>query len=238
MQSVTLSRGDTEESHSHKGQSSSPSAGKHSWHTACFLSEAPQRLKPVAVICSLSYSCCQETNPRCCCCFLFFFFLFFHQRSQLWRSEVWRILPRWRTRQRRRRRRSVSLIKWFSTVQQFFEKIVKCLGPLDQSDKCYPHGETLPFEWILYWESRTSLKARFCFYLFDVFTPNVWFPLLLSSPWMSLSRHSTLIVPPCVTTAVQKTVEGCKNLQAPVILFCWHTVNVFNSAPVLFFFFF
>lgn len=31
--------------------------------------------------------------------------------------------------------RWVSLIKWFSTVQQFFEKIVKCLGPLDQSDK-------------------------------------------------------------------------------------------------------
>ena len=30
----------------------------------------------------------------------------------------------------------VSLIKWFSTVQQFLEKIVKCLGPLDQSGKC------------------------------------------------------------------------------------------------------
>lgn len=35
----------------------------------------------------------------------------------------------------------VSLMKWFSTVQQFFEKIVKCLGPLDQSDKCCQLGD-------------------------------------------------------------------------------------------------
>lgn len=35
----------------------------------------------------------------------------------------------------------VSLIKWFSTVQQFTEKIVKCLGPLDQSDKCCRLGD-------------------------------------------------------------------------------------------------
>lgn len=34
------------------------------------------------------------------------------------------------------RRSTVTLIKWFSTVQQFFEKIVKCLGPLEQSDTC------------------------------------------------------------------------------------------------------
>lgn len=32
-------------------------------------------------------------------------------------------------------------MKWFSTVQQFFEKIVKCLGPLDQSDKCCQLGD-------------------------------------------------------------------------------------------------
>lgn len=37
--------------------------------------------------------------------------------------------------------RWVSLIKWFSTVQQFFEKIVKCLGPLDQSDKYSQLGD-------------------------------------------------------------------------------------------------
>lgn len=43
----------------------------------------------------------------------------------------------------------VSLIKWFSTVQQFFEKIVKCLGPLDQSDKCCRLGKILPLNgWI------------------------------------------------------------------------------------------
>lgn len=42
--------------------------------------------------------------------------------------------------------RWVSLIKWFSTVQQFFEKIVKCLGPLDQSDKYSQLGEHTAFE--------------------------------------------------------------------------------------------
>lgn len=92
------------------------------------------------------------------------------------------------------------------------------------------------FEWILYWERRTPLKAWLSFY--DDLTPSVWFPLLLCVPWMSLSCHSTLIVPPCVTTAVQKTMESCKNHQAPVISFCWHTVKVFNSSPVLFFVFF
>lgn len=40
-----------------------------------------------------------------------------------------------------RRESVVSLMKWFSTVQQFFEKIVKCLGPLDQSDKCCQLGD-------------------------------------------------------------------------------------------------
>lgn len=28
----------------------------------------------------------------------------------------------------------VSLVQWFLTVQQFYLKIVKCLGPLDQGD--------------------------------------------------------------------------------------------------------
>lgn len=28
----------------------------------------------------------------------------------------------------------VCLVQWFLTVQQFYPKIVKCLGPLDQAD--------------------------------------------------------------------------------------------------------
>ena len=35
----------------------------------------------------------------------------------------------------------VSPVEWFLTVQQFFAKIVKCLGPLDQADK-YFQGNT------------------------------------------------------------------------------------------------
>lgn len=109
----------------------------------------------------------------------------------------------------------VSLIKWFSTVQQFFEKIVKCLGPLDQSDKCCQLGENTAFEWI-FKKSQHLLRQ-----LLMIFRTNVWFSFA-SLFFLNVSLSFTRIVPPCVTaqTAVQEL--RCKN-QASVILFCWHT---------------
>lgn len=34
----------------------------------------------------------------------------------------------------------VCLVQWFLTVQQFYPKIVKCLGPLDQADVFFSAG--------------------------------------------------------------------------------------------------
>lgn len=113
----------------------------------------------------------------------------------------------------------VSLIKWFSTVQQFLEKIVKCLGPLDQPDTCCCCWNGI---------SKKRQKHPRRPDVWGFLNNTVWFASLL--PSCLLVRLLLSLCPLVLRSQLHGgPCGGCKNHQAPVISFCWRAHKFFNS---------
>lgn len=130
------------------------------------------------------------------------------------------------------KKREVPLIKWFSTVQQFFEKIVKCLGPLDQSDKCCQVGKMLPLNGSLKKENVSQ----------GLTSEQLWFPLPLC--FINVSLSSSLIVKLCTflgqfcflhQTTTSKTARLYYSWFRFFYIVCFHIFIVFFCYSIVMF---
>lgn len=184
-----------------KGQNS-PSPGKHSWPGACSLLR-PYSRGSILYLLSWCVHCQKwllETNSGCRA--------FVSFTSGISGSQD--VCPE---------EECVSLIKWFSTVQQFFEKIVKCLGPLDQLNKCCRLGENPAFSWKK-WLLKIFKKWKLSFNSIVFLSP-----FSIISPLVFLSH--------CAPLCYAAVEEPCGAAQLILFSFCWCCTNLSSCTFVI-----